>query len=69
MKIETLTGTLSGIAISIAAVRYVQHLGLLPVGYQWNPCDSKDLLLLWGSVVLIVYKKIFFRAKNKRKEQ
>jgi len=63
INIESLTGTLCGIAISVVTIWYANHLGLVAVGY-FVPCDLKDLLLIGGSVVLIVYKKIFPR-KNK----
>ena len=66
MKVETQAGTICGIVISVVAIQYVQHAGLVSVGY-FAPCDSKDILLMGGSVVLILYKKIFFpRNKNER---
>lgn len=69
-KTENFAGTLSGVAVSFLAIWYANHLGLLPVGYLWDaPCDAKDILLIGGSVVLIVYKRIFSAQKNKRKEQ
>jgi len=66
MKIESLVGTLCGVVISVVAIWYLQHLELMPVGgYLWNgSSDAKDILLVGGSVVLIVYKKIF-SAQNK----
>jgi len=64
MKIESLVGTLSGIAVSVVAVRYIQHLGWIPIGYLWNgQYDAKDMLLIGGSVVLTFYKKIFSAQK------
>ena len=58
-KTENYVGTLSG----VVAIWYMQHLGLLPVVSIWNPYDMKGILLLGGSLVLIVYKKIFSAQK------
>jgi hypothetical protein len=65
MKIENLTGTLCGIVISVVAIWYAKHLGLVSVGYLGS-CDAKDMLLMGGSIVLITYKKIFFPRKKER---
>ena len=62
MKIESIAGTLCGIVISVVVIWYARHLELVSVGY-FAPCDMKDILLLGGSVVLIVYKKIFSAQK------
>jgi hypothetical protein len=62
MKIESIVGTLCGIIISVVAIWYAKHLGLVSVGY-FAPCDAKDILLVVGSVILIVYKKIFSAQK------
>lgn len=60
MKLESICGTIIG----AVAIWYMQHLELLPVGYLWNvQCNAKDILLVGGSVVLIVYKKIFSAQK------
>ena len=63
MRIETITGTLCGIAISTVVIWYSEHLGLVSVGYLGS-CNAKDILMIGGSVVLIIYKKILFPRKN-----
>ena len=61
-KAESLVGILSGIIISAVIIWYAKHLGLVSVGYLGSR-DIKDILLLGGSAVLCVQKKIFPRKK------
>ena len=63
MKIESIAGTLCGIVISVVAILYAKHLGLLTVA-SLGSCNAKDMLLIGGSVILILYKKILFPRKN-----
>ena len=62
MKIESIAGIFCGVVISLIDICYANHLGLVSVGY-FAPCDMKDILLVGGSIVLIVYKKIFSAQK------
>ena len=62
MKIESIVGTLCGIVISVVAIWYANHLGLVSVGYLGS-YDAKDILLLGGSIVLTFYKMIFSAQK------
>jgi hypothetical protein len=62
LKLESIVGTLCGIAISVLVIWYSKRLGLVSVGY-FAPCDTKDILLMGGSLVLIVHKKIFSAQK------
>ena len=63
-NLESLAGTLSGIAISVLAIWYSEHLGWLPVGYLWNgPSDIVDILMVAIAALLSRNHGSFFRAK------
>jgi hypothetical protein len=65
-KTENYVGTLCGIAISIVAIWYLQHLGLLKTETLWNGTyDAKDILLVAIAALLSRNHGSFFRAKKK----